>query len=226
MPWSFPALSNVLSAEAIVPAHLDTRPEVVQGFKFPTPVAGPQRGRPPGTFGTKLVRQQIREAKAQQDFAITPFMKGREDLAKRRRDKAHEQAEQAMRLPGGMALEALSPSALPVVGHAILSALTRRAPKHTENTSSLRCLALMGGFGRVAGLTRAAEFLCLRHSMNKCHVNTKTENRKVAIASLIWNSAHLIWLSLLSWLLVQLQFGAVRGILFMSYVEFDESAPS
>ena len=228
MPWSFPALSDLPSAETIVPAHLDTSPavpEVAQGFRFPTPISGPRRGRPPGTFGTNAVRQQIREAQAQQALAITPLMQGREELAQRYRDEARQRAEQALRLPGGISRNALTPSAVPVIGHAILSTLTRAPSKRTsENSTSLRLLALMGGFGRVAGLTRAGELLMLRQHIKAKGPQVRQDNRKLAIASLIWNSSHLIWLSFLSWLLVQLQRKSVKGILFMSDVEFDESS--
>ena len=151
---------------------------------------------------------------------------GREELAQRYRDEARQRAEQALRLPGGISRNALTPSAVPVIGHAILSTLTRAPSKRTsENSTSLRLLALMRGFGRVAGLTRAGELLALRqHMKSKGPQANRQDDRKLAIASLIWNNSHLIWLSFLSWLLVQLQTKSVKGILFMSYVEFDESS--
>ena len=152
-------------------------------------------------------------------------MQGREELAQRYRDEARQRAEQALRLPGGISRNALTPSAVPVIGHAILSTLTRAPSKRTsENSTSLRLLALMGGFGRVAGLTRAGELLMLRQHIKAKGPQVRQDNRKLAIASLIWNSSHLTWLSFLSWWLVQLQRKSVKGILFMSYVEFDESS--
>ena len=165
------------------------------------------------------------EEAAAASSAITPFETGRAKLAEERRQRKAEADTKIQSLPGGMQLSQLqSAPGLGVVGRAIVSALSRRQTS-ARNHLSLSMLALMGGFGTPAHLPKIGELLCMRQNF-KVGKSYMLDERKLAIAALTWNSTHLIWLSFLNWMLAQLKLKTVKGILFMSYVEFDESSSS